>query len=77
MSRKLCALCGELLVVKKNGVKVRFGKYLGYFMADLWECPTCGYQFLELANEEVFKPDEEVDFDFSEKEKKEALVAVA
>ena len=79
MSRKLCAICGELLKVKKNGVKVRYGKYLGFFMADLWECPVCGYQFLELADREIFKPDAEVDYDFSDyrKEKEEVVPAIA
>jgi len=75
MGRKLCAICGELLRVKKNGVKVRFGKYLGFFYGDLWYCPNCKYEFLELADREVFKPDEEVDYDFSEKE--EVVPAIA
>jgi len=62
----LCALCGSELEVVKNGVKVRYGQYSGYFLADLYECPVCGIKVLAgFGDGEVFD-DSEVDFDFRE-----------
>ena len=65
MEMLLCAKCGEVLECKKNGVKVRYGYYSGYFHADLFECPKCGYKVLTGFSEEIFDPEAAVDFDFS------------
>jgi hypothetical protein len=63
---KIC-VCGNLMDVKKVGVKVRPRNYYGYFMADLWHCPNCRYEFLELAEKEIVS-NIPVDFDFNELE---------
>ena len=64
------------LVLKKAGVKVKYGQYEGYFRADLWECPMCGCQVIAgFGDAEVFDPDARVDYDFSEKEAEGKAVA--
>jgi uncharacterized protein with PIN domain len=64
MGRKICVDCGEFMRVKKNGVRVRPNGYYGYFMADLWYCPKCGKEILELADEEIISK-EKVEYDFT------------
>lgn len=63
----LCAGCGSELRVVRNGVKVRYGYYSGYFNADLLECPNCKYRVLANFGSEIFDPEAEADFDFSER----------
>ena len=73
MPRIICVECSEkegkavFLRVVKNGIKLRYGYYLGYHLADLYQCPKCGRKFISgIADAEVFDPDAEVDFNFSE-----------
>lgn len=65
MGRKVCVRCGELLEILRVGLKVRVGQYLGYFMGDLWVCPSCHYEIIELADAEVLDESAVVDYDFS------------
>ena len=60
----VCPECGEIMEVKKNGVVVRMRNYLGYFRADLYECPICGKQVLTNFGSEFFDYDGYIDFDF-------------
>ncbi len=72
MPEILCAKCGKMMKVIKNGVTVRYGLYQGYFRADLYECPQCGIQVISGLSDEIFDPDKEVDYDFSEMDEKTA-----
>jgi len=61
----MCEKCGESMRVAKNGVKVRYGYYRGYFHADLYECPICGAKVISGFSSEIYEPDAEVDYDFT------------
>jgi len=67
MPTMICAKCGSILKCKKNGVTVRYGYHQGYFRGDLFYCPNCGYEVIAGLGSEIFDPDYEVDYDFSER----------
>ena len=65
--RIMCVDCGEMMMVKRTGVKVRYGYYRGYFHADLYVCPKCGKEVITgFGSKEVYDPKVEVDYDFGE-----------
>jgi len=81
MVKMICVDCSEsegraiFMKLKKSGVKIRYGYYGGYFRADLWECPRCRVQIITgFGDTEVFDPDAEVDYDFSENKAMKAFV---
>lgn len=42
----ICMDCKCLIKKAKSGVSVSAESMSGHQMADLWECPKCGYTFL-------------------------------
>jgi len=50
--------------VKRTGVTFRTEEYIGYFRADLFECPECGAQVLANAGSEIVDEDFIADFEF-------------
>ena len=66
MSIIICAKCGSILKCKKNGVTVRYGYYAGYFRGDLYYCPNCGYEIITGLSKEIFDPEFNPEYDFSE-----------
>ena len=62
--RMFCVKCGKMMRVKKTGVTVRYGRYEGYFRADLWECPECGCGVVTGLGEEILDFGKEVDYEF-------------
>lgn len=67
MSVMICAKCGGILKCKRNGVTVRYGYYAGYFRGDLYCCQNCGYEVITGLSNEIYEPNYEVDYDFSER----------
>lgn len=64
-----CVECGDQLEVEQTGVNVRVGDWIGYFRADLYMCPGCGYQLLTGFGKEIVVAEEdmpEMDFDLRE-----------
>ena len=50
--------------VKRTGVTFRTEEYLGYFRADLFECPRCKTQILANIGSEIVDEDFVTDFEF-------------
>ena len=67
MSVMICVKCGSILKCRKNGVAVRYGYYAGYFMGDLYYCPNCGYEIITGLGTEIFDPEFNPEYDFSER----------
>ena len=72
MVRMICKSCSDEEGVAVffepvlNGVKVRYGKYTGYFHADLYRCPRCGREIITgFGDAEVF--DGVPDYDYGER----------
>jgi len=50
--------------VKRTGVTFRTEEYIGYFRADLFECPRCRTQVLANVGSEIVDEDFIADFEF-------------
>lgn len=64
--KSICAKCGKDLIFEESGVTVKIGNYLGYFLANLYTCETCGYSILTGFSTEIIQPKaHHIDYDFS------------